>query len=140
MSEKPYPNRWRAGTSGNPSGRPKSDAELRARLEEAAPAVVTKLIELAKGGDKNALRLFLERVLPALKPQAAPIDLPGLNLGTSLTEQGRQLLAAAVSGELAPDQAAELIAALGRLGNLQQVEELEKRLQALEAQRYGDLA
>ncbi|MBA3597960.1 MAG: hypothetical protein H0W40_11385 [Methylibium sp.] len=113
---------------------------MRAKLHEAAPAVITKLIELAKAGDLQALRLFLDRVLPALKPQAATIELPGLDRGAGLTDQGQQILAAAVNGELPPDVASELITALGRLGTLKQADELEQRLRALEADRYGDLA
>lgn len=59
---------FKAGKSGNPAGRPKGivdkRAELRAILEDHAPAIIGKLIELAKSGDPHAIRLCVERLIP----------------------------------------------------------------------------
>lgn len=126
---------WQPGQSGNPAGRrPGASASaLRAKLEEGAPDVAKKVLALAKAGDLAAARLVLERVLPALRPEALPVVF-ALDRDASLTDQGRQLLAAAAAGQLTPDVASELIAALGRLAGLRQVEEMEARIRQLEEQ------
>ena len=83
------------------------------------------------GGDIGAARLLLERVCAPLKAaeEAAPLTLPD---GT-LTVQGRAVLAAVAVGELAPSQGAALLASLGTLAKLQEGDELEARIVALEA-------
>lgn len=128
---------FRPGVSGNPSGRPPGTGEvakLRASIAEHVPAIVAKLVEQAKAGDSAAARLLLERVLPPIKAaeQPAPIALPD----GSLTDQGRAVLTAAGTGDLAPSQAAQLLAGLGALAKLVETDELVARVAALE-QRNG---
>lgn len=126
--------KWQPGRSGNPRGRPQGAGEvarLRASIGRHVPAIVEKLVEQAKSGDAAAARLLLERVLPPMKAteQPAPIDLPE---GT-LTMRGHAILAAAAAGELAPGQAAQLLAGLGSLAKLVETDELAARIAALEA-------
>ena len=61
---------WQIGQSGNPAGRPpgsRNPATLAAEvlLEGEAEALTRRAIERAMEGDVTALRLCLERVLPA---------------------------------------------------------------------------
>jgi hypothetical protein len=54
---------WPKGVSGNPSGRPKRhhlDTLLEAELEDGE--TVTKLVELARSGDLNAIKYAHDRV------------------------------------------------------------------------------
>ena len=124
---------WKPGQSGNPAGKPSGSGELqklRAAIGEHVPEIINQLVAAARGGDIQAARLILERVLPPVKaieqPQA--INLPD---GT-LTEQGRAVLAAVAAGELAPGQGAQLLAAIGALGKIAELEELAARITALE--------
>ena len=80
----------------------------------------------------SAARLLLERTIPPLKAaeEAAPLVLPD---GT-LTEQGRAVLGAVAAGELAPGRGAALLGAMGTLARVVEVDELERRVAALEAQ------
>ncbi len=124
---------WKPGQSGNPAGKPPGSGELqklRAAIGEHVPAIIEQLVTAARGGDVQAARLILERVLPPVKaieqPQA--IDLPE---GT-LTDQGRAVLAAVAAGELAPGQGAQLLAAIGTLGKVAELDELAARITALE--------
>ena len=128
------PHAWKPGTSGNPAGRAPGSGEvakMRAAMAEHVPALVAVLVERAMGGDIGAARLLLERVCAPLKAaeEAAPLTLPD---GT-LTVQGRAVLAAVAVGELAPSQGAALLASLGTLAKLQEGDELEARIVALEA-------
>lgn len=133
MPRKAPPHAWKPGESGNPSGRrPGSGkvAALRATITAAVPEIIETLNARAKAGDGHAARVLIERAIPALRPieQPAPITLPQGSLG----DIGRGLLAAAGAGELAPGQAAQLLAGLGALARVIETDELEKRLAALE--------
>jgi hypothetical protein len=72
------------GQSGNLAGRPKGThdrrTELRELLEPHAGALIKKAVEMAMAGDTTAMKLCLERILPAVKsveinPGADLIDL-----------------------------------------------------------------
>lgn len=136
MKDPKRPGRWKPGESGNPAGRRPGTGEvarLRAGIAEHVPEIVAKLVAAAKDGDVQAARLLLERVIAPLKAaeQSALVALPD---GT-LAEQGRALLSAAAAGELAPGQAAALLGALGTLARVVEVDELTRRVEALEARK-----
>lgn len=137
MSEpKKRPGRWKPGESGNPAGRKPGTGRitaLRESIAEHLPEVVAVVLEQARAGDVAACRLLLERVLPAVKPVevAVPIELPD----EGLSEQGRAVLAAVGAGEIAPGQGAALIGAVAALARVVEVDELEKRISALETLR-----
>lgn len=127
---------WKPGTTGNPKGRPPGKSaitQLRAKLAGDVPEILAALVLAAKGGDVQAARLVLERVLPPVKAieQAVALHLP--NDGT-LTTKAAAVLAAAAAGDLAPTQAAQLITALGSLAKITEIDELAARIEALEAQ------
>ena len=135
-TRKAPPHAWKPGESGNPAGRKPGTGEvarLRAAIAEHVPSLIQTLIERALSGDVGAARLLLERVIAPLKAseEAAALALPD---GT-LTEQGRAVLAAVAVGDLAPGQGAALLASLGTLAKLTETDELERRIQALEAKK-----
>ena len=106
-------------------------AKLRASIADDVPGIIKALTTAALGGDTQAARLLLERCLPPIKPieQATPLTLP---TSASLSEQGRAVLVAVAAGELAPSQGAALIGALGTMAKIHEVDELERRIAALE--------
>ena len=128
---RPFP----PGVSGNPKGRPKGSgpsAKLRAAIAKEVPDVIARLVELAKGGDVQAAKVLLDRVLPALRSEAAPVSVAGMDDG-SLTQRAQAVLDAAGRGELPPDTAASLVSAVGQLARLAEIDDLERRIAALEA-------
>lgn len=130
--------RWKPGESGNPAGRPPGAArklkELREKIVEHVPAILEQLASKAKEGDAAAARLLLERALPPIKAmeEATPLDLPS---GT-LTERAEAILQAVAAGDLAPGQGAQLLTALGNVAKAREIDELSRRIEALE-QRNG---
>ncbi len=127
------PPGWRPGESGNPKGRPKGTgqvAKLREAIAEHVPAIIERLTAQALEGDVQAARLLLERTVAPLKAMepTQPLSLPD---GT-LTAQGRAVLAAVAGGELAPGQGAQLLAAIGALARVSEIDELTERITRLE--------
>lgn len=124
---------FKPGQSGNPAGRTPGYGEvakLRKSIADHIPDIITALVTQSKAGDVGASRLLLERVFPAVKPVEQPqaINLPG----DTLTERGRAVLDAIASGELAPGNGAQLLAAIGTLAKVSELDELAARVAALE--------
>lgn len=126
---------WKPGQSGNPNGRPKGTSEA-GRLREAIAGhvqeIIDQLVEKAKGGDIQAARLLLERVLPPVKAVEPTVELD-LPEGATLTQQGEAIVRAAAGGEIPPGQAGALLTGLSNLGKLKELDELTARIEALEA-------
>ncbi|MDT8895787.1 DUF5681 domain-containing protein [Halomonas sp. I1] len=127
--------KFKPGQSGNPEGRPKGRPDKRTQwrkeLEPKGSALVAKAVELALSGDAQALRLCLERLTPAYKPQAEQVSFD-LN-GETLTEQAQSVLEAVATGQLDPITGKSLIDAIGSLVKVQEVDDIQRRLDALEA-------
>ena len=124
--------RFIPGSSGNPDGRPRKADELRRLLAEGADEAAQAVLEAAKGGDMHACRLVLERLVPAVRPAHQPVSFD-LDPVASLSDQARQILSAAAQGELPTDQAKALLDALAALVRVVELDEIQRRLDALEA-------
>lgn len=128
--------RFQKGQSGNPAGKPKgarhkTTLAVQALLDGEAEALTRKAVEFALAGDTAAMRLCLERIAPAYKPSAAPVRLssPPPN---NLTDTARAFVQAAACGELAPDIAAQLVAAVASVARIEELETLKQRVEAIE--------
>lgn len=105
-------------------------AQIRAAISARVPELLTAMMNKALDGDVGAARLLLERAVAPLKA-AEPTQL--LNLPqSSLTEQGRAVLASVASGELAPGQGATLLGAIGTLARVVEIDDLAARVAELE--------
>ena len=138
MPNKKPANLWQPGQTGNPKGRPPGISEitkLRKSLMTDAPEILAGLVTAAKAGDVQAARLILERVLPPVKPieQAIELELTG----DTLTDQGRAVLSAVSAGLLTTGQGSQLIAAIGSLARLVEIDELTTRITALEVMHHA---
>lgn len=125
---------WRKGQSGNPHGRRAKGLATAERLRNALvkdlPDILATVVKNAKGGDMQAARTILDRVLPPLKPIEVPASLGSFD--GSLSSQGQAVLSAMASGALAPGQAAQVLGAIAAQAKIVEVEELARRLEALE--------
>lgn len=126
-------SRWKPGQSGNPAGRRCGTGKvqaLRTQIELLVPEIIQKMAQKALGGDVGAARLLLERAIPPLKPSE---PLQGFEMPQGgVAAQAKAILAQGASGGLSVGQVAHLVGALSSLGRLIEVEELERRIEALE--------
>lgn len=133
MTTKVTPTGWQPGQSGNPKGRPPGSgdvAKMRAAIAQHVPEIVQSLVDRAVSGDTGAARLLLERVIAPLKAMEAP---QAVSMPTSgLADQGRAVIASVASGDLPVGQGAALLSAIGALARVVEVDELMRRVEALE--------
>ena len=125
--------KFQPGRSGNPAGRAKGKplkvTELRKAIEAKADEILESVINAAIGGDMAACKMLLDRITPALKPQALSITLP---VKETLPEQGGEIIKAIVTVQIAPDIGSQLITALSNQGKLVELQELAERLSRIE--------
>jgi len=124
------------GKSGNPAGKPpgaKHKATILAQtlFEGEAETLIRKIIELAKEGDLQALKVCIDRLCPPLKAQSAPVQI-ALPKTESIADLATAFIEAAADGRLPPDVAAQLVSAVGTLARVVEIDELKERLSALE--------
>jgi hypothetical protein len=106
---------------------------LRELFEAHAEELVAKAIETALAGDAQALRMCLDRIVPAIKAREEMAALPSFT-GT-LTERGDAILNAMAQGQLTASEASSVLSALASQAKLNEIDELERRIAALEAAR-----
>ena len=134
--------RFKPGQSGNPSGRPvgsrhRTTVAAEALLEGEAEALTRKAVELAKSGDSVALRLCLDRILPARKDRHIPFSLPKLQTGADAVQATAALVQAVAAGQLTPSEAAELSKLVESFSKAIELHEIQQRLETLEAAQQG---
>jgi len=103
-----------------------------ALFDGEAESLTRKIIELAKAGDMQALKLCIDRLCPPMKAQSAPIQLK-IPESESMADIANAFIKAAAAGQIAPDVASQLVSAVGTLARVVEIDELKERLVALEA-------
>lgn len=129
--------KYAKGESGNPNGRPRGTSQaamLRKAIEADIPAIISTMVGQAKQGDTAAAKLLLDRSIPAIKPVAPVATVRGLK-GKTMTEQAELIVVAMGNGTISVEQSQTMLTALSSLARIKSVDEIEQRLQALEANR-----
>jgi hypothetical protein len=124
------------GQSGNPTGKPKgarhkATQAVMTLLDGETEALTRKAIELALEGDTIALKLCLDRIAPPSKPAAQHIEMD-VPASHTLTDIARSFVMAAAQGQIPPDIAAQLVAAVSSVARVEELEQVRERLEALE--------
>ena len=138
---------FQKGQSGNPAGRPresrnKTSIRMQEMLEEKAEALVNKVVELAMGGNIAALRLCLDRLVPARKSEPLSCEMPPLARAADAVAAIGGIASAAVAGDVTADEAAKLAKVISLYVNTLEAHQFEHRLAQLERadlKRIGEL-
>jgi hypothetical protein len=138
-AERP-PHLFKPGQSGNPAGkrpgtRNRATRALEELLDGEAEALTRKAIELALAGDMTALRLCLDRILPARRDRLVVFEMPSIHSAADAKTASAALLAAVAAGSLTPSEASEVGKLVDGYVKAIEVTEVLARLEKLEQRR-----
>jgi hypothetical protein len=130
--------------SGNPAGRPPGTRNhateiAQALLDGEAEALTRKCVELALDGDRAALKLCLERLVPR-RPRAVALDLPQIASTADLAPAIAAIAHAVAAGGLTPYDGAELARIFDAYAHAAEFGEFERRLALVERELEADHA
>lgn len=133
------------GQSGNPAGRPvgsRNEVTILCEylLAGDAEAIVNKAIEQAKEGDPAALRLCIERLIPAraARDRSVSFHLPDVARAVDVAEAAAAVIAHAASGDITLSEAKEFMALLEGQRRVIETADLAVRLELLEGRLAAD--
>ena len=124
------------GVSGNPAGRPKGIKDKRHRYAESIDSMIPQVLDCvyqkALAGDMTAARMLLDRTLPNKRPEQERVQI-SIKENTALN--ARDVLQGVFAGEVSPDVGASLLTAITGVLKAIEVEDLAKRIEALESKK-----
>jgi hypothetical protein len=127
---------FEAGNPGKPKGaRNRATRAAEALLDGESEELTRKAIELAKAGDGTALRLCLERLIPARRDRPVSFDLPAIETANDAAKAMGAILQAVAGGEISPSEGAEIARLLESFTKALEIADFEQRLTALENRR-----
>lgn len=126
--------RFSGGNPGKPRGaRNLSTRQAQILLEGQTEALTEKAIEMALAGDMTALRLCLDRILPARRDRPVEVDLPVVETAADHAPALAAVAAAVALGDLAPAEGKAVAEVLELHRKAIETAELERRISDLEA-------
>lgn len=131
---------FKPGQSGNPDGRPlgsrhKATIAAETLLDGEAEALTRKAVEMALGGDGQAMRLCLERIVPPRRDRPLAFALPAMKTTADLAPAVAAIAQAVASGQVTLSEAADLSKIVASFGEAMKTIDLEERLSKLEKAR-----
>jgi len=123
------PHRWKPGQSGNPRGMVRGSSLLDGECER----LTRRAIELALGGDLQALKMCLERILPPARERPCSFKLPPISTAAEAAACMALVLEGMASGTILPGEGAALSATISACVKVFEATEIEARISALEA-------
>ena len=102
-------NQFPKGHSGNPNGRPKgtrnkSTMLAQLLLERDLEEICNRVIEEAKTGNMQAVKMILDRILPPKKDSPIAIDIPEIKTASDILQAINCISTAVGQGEISPSE------------------------------------
>jgi hypothetical protein len=133
---KPRGRPFQQGNPGRPRGsKNRITAIVEQITEEHTREIIEQVLEQARGGDVSCQKMILDRVWPLRKGQPINIELSPINSSRDLLSAIGSVWTAIGRGLLTPDEVTALSLAIDRSAPLIELQDIEKRLAALEAAR-----
>jgi hypothetical protein len=117
--------------------RHKSSIVAEKLMADECDAIVRAVIESAKGGDIQAAKVILDRVVPIRKGAAVQLDLPEVKTSKGVAAALAALVHAMASGDVTPDEASTIGSVLEIRRRSIETLEFDERLKKLENSKNG---
>jgi len=142
-AERKAATQFKLGNTANLSGRPQGSKNRATRILEAmidgqAEAVMQSMVANALAGDVAAAKFILERCVAPRKERPMQIDLPDTSTIEGVQQAQSTILQAVANGEIFPTEATILSNLTENRRKALETVELESRIAALEANKYGE--
>lgn len=130
-------NRFQKGQSGNPKGKIKGTKNKATRfidslMQSELNNISQKLIELAVAGNLQAIKLVLDRVMPAKTSRSIEIEIPKIENTTDALQAISTVIHAVGQGELTPNEGEAITKIIQSFTQTLQSYEFDQRLSTLE--------
>jgi len=132
---RPFEPGNRLGRGRPPGSRNKANAAFDEVLGKNGRAILTKLVVQAIQGDSTAMRLCVERLLPARRQAPVKFKLPRIATAEDVSNAVEHLLQAVARGQLTPLEGQTIGAVLDVRRRAIETQEIERRLRTLELNR-----
>ena len=133
------PTRGRPFEPGNKHGRgrPRGSRNKAARacqqmLDNHAESLIEKCLSLADQGNVAALRILMDRIVPALRQRALDFKMPHIKTIADVSAASESVLGAVARGQLTPAEGDSFSGLLNGRRRMIEAQELEERVRALE--------
>ncbi|MFC0340771.1 hypothetical protein [Paracoccus niistensis] len=126
--------RFAKGAPGRPPGALNRTTRIaQSLLDGEAEGLTRRAIELALAGDATALKLCLDRVVPAPKGRHVAFELPALKTPADAVAAAGALVQAVSRGDLTPGEGAQVMGLIDAYRRTCETADLARRLERLEA-------
>lgn len=134
---KPPGTAWKKGMSGNPAGKQPGTLNRKtmlalALLDRDLETITKVVVDAAKGGDMQAARFIVERMVPPMRERPITVDLPPIRTTAGASVAQQVILDAVARGDLLPGEGTTLAGMVEQRRKAIETEELEQRIAALE--------
>jgi hypothetical protein len=120
------------GNGGRPKGsRNRTTVVAQALLAGEETEILRKAIEVAKAGDVQMLKFFLDRLLP--RERLIKIDIPRLDFANDAVEAMMVISEMVANGQITPSEAASIASLIAGYARTIEITDLSNRVDALEA-------
>jgi hypothetical protein len=127
---------FKPGNPGRPPGSKNKTTQIVEQLADGqAEQLVQKALELAHTGDVSCLRMMLDRIWPPRKAQPINVTMPPINTSRDALAAIAAICSALGEGRLTPDEIIALSSVVGRSIQVIEVQDVERRIAALEEAR-----
>jgi hypothetical protein len=131
------------GQSGNAAGRRagcrnKATEAAALLLEGEAESLTRKAVELAMAGEPTAMRLCLERILPACRDRTVKFPLPPIESASDIAGAMKAVTSALADGTITPGEAATIAAVVDTFVRAIETSDFDRRLKELEDDSKAD--
>lgn len=127
--------KFKTGTSGNPSGRPKGLKDkrvvMRSMLQPHAQDLIETVVQMALGGDTTALRICMDRLVAPIREEPIHVTVPKITGPDDCVKAQAAVLNAVAAGQVLPGEGQVLSGLIEAQRRAYETTSLAKQMEAI---------